>query len=99
MENKQAILVQKDGKTVKWFKVWTKSNPDKARVLITGKDNTGKKYSVEKKFVGVQSKVAMIMACEAVVKYWTKFDPQKHDMACSSGHTDHVGKKKRKVKK
>lgn len=89
--NKQAILIQKNGKTIKWFKVW--SDIKKARVLITGKSSTGQKYTVDKEYRGIEGKPAMVMVCEAVIKYWKKYDPQKHELVCSSGHTNHVDKK------
>jgi len=95
--DKQAILIQKDGKCIKWFKVW--SDNGSAKIEITGKKKNGEKYKVVKRYISTPPRVAMIICCEAVMKYWKNFDPQKHEMVISTGHFSHIDKGGKVAKK
>ena len=103
--NKHAILVyNKKGGLIKWFKVWYDSEKSPiAKIEITFKKN-GEKRKLVKEYTGYEHiingkthhKVALICCVEAVIKYWPKYNPQKHEMAISAGHAHIIVKKKKK---
>jgi len=92
--NKSAILVQKDGRTVKWFKVWNEENEGTIKIVFKNKDK--EKIAIEKFYKQTKEKPVMLLCCEAVIKYWTKYNPQCHNLVCSSGHFHEVEKIERK---
>jgi len=92
--SKGAILViNRNGETIKFFKTWHFS-PDTARIEITYKCD-GEKKKVIKEYEGWGGTVALIKCVEAVIKYWPKYDPAKHDMVMTAGHHHDVKKKKK----
>lgn len=94
-ENKGAILVvNRKGETIKFFKTWHWS-PDQARIEIKYKNKDGEKKKIVKEYIGWGSSVALVKCVEAVIKYWPKYDPEKHDMVMTAGHFHDVKKKKR----
>jgi hypothetical protein len=93
MVYENAILVREKGEVVKWFKVWFDEDTSRARVRIVFKDDAGEKQVIEKEYKQTKQKVAVIACTEAVIKYWPKFDPQRHELIHSSGHKHEVRKR------
>ncbi len=99
MENKGAILIQRGDRTVKYFKTWHHSTPDKAKVEIKFKDKDGNKKVLVKEYTGTKDTVALCKCVEAVIHYWPKYDPAKYEIIMSSGHVHEVTTKKKSTKK
>ncbi len=93
MINKSAVLIQREGKTIKSFPMWTKPDKNRAKVKIVFKDGK-KKRVIVCIFKGSKSKPAICMCAEAVIKNWPSFDPQEHDIVISAGHIHSLGNKK-----
>lgn len=92
--NKGAILVMnRKDECVKWFKTWTVGH-NKARVEIGFKTKDGEKKKLLKKYEGWGGTVSLIKCLEAVMRYWPKFDPSKHNLVMSSGHNHSIKSKK-----
>lgn len=93
-ESKSAILVTKNGRTIKLFKCWLYDGTSHGKIEIPFKDKNGDKIKVIKEYKATKDKVCMVMFIEAVIKYWPKYDPEKHDMFTSYGHNHEIEKKK-----
>lgn len=91
---KGAILIIRDGEMTKWFKTWTDSDCKEGKIEITFKDKDGERQTLVKEYVGTEHKILNQAFCEAIVKYWPKYDPQKHHMVHSAGHFHTPGKVK-----
>ena len=81
-------------------------NYDHLKIEITFKEN-GEKKKIVKEYKGYKYKwnkteghhSAACQCSQAIVKYWPKFDPEKHVMADSVGHVHTVVKVKKKKDK
>lgn len=93
--NKGAILILKKGKIVKFFKTWSKG--EEAKVAISWK-RKGETKKIVKAYKQTKERVALVICCEAVMKYWPGFDPQLHEMAMTGGHNHDIEVKKCKKK-
>ncbi len=87
------LVVNRKGETIKFFKTWH-YNPDRAKIEIKFKDKAGEKKKIVKEYEGCGDTVALLKCVEAVIKYWPKYDPSKHDMVMTSGHAHDIKKKK-----
>jgi len=93
-ESKGAILVMnRKDECVKSFKTWSNSGKI-AKVEIRFKTKDGEKKKLIKEYVGFGETVPLIQCCEAVIKYWPRYDPAKHTLVISGGHNHPVKTKK-----
>lgn len=92
---KGAILVYRDGEMTKWFKTWSDQKTNEGKIEITFKDKDGEKQTLVKAYKGTRDKILMCMFCEAIAKYWPKFDVQAHHFIISAGHFHEVKKRKK----
>jgi len=80
--DKKMLIVHENGRILKTYKVWMK-NPT---AMIKIKKEKFKSYR------GTKDKIVAFMCVEAAIKYYKKFDPQKHDLVWVCGHHK-VGKR------
>ena len=92
---KGAILVYRGTEMTKWFKTWSDAKANTGRIEIKFKDKDGEKQTLVKEYVGNKDKILIAMFCDAIVKYWPKFDPQAHHFIISAGHFHEVSKRKK----
>jgi len=81
-----SILIHKENKTIKVFRYWNDTEKNRGKVEITWKDDDGEKHTVMKEYQGTAKKPAVIMYVEAVIRFWPKYCPQKHETIVTSGH-------------
>ena len=94
MKGKGAILViNRKDECVKWFKTWGGTN-GKAKVEICFKDKNGEKKKLVKEYDGWGDTVPLIKCCEAVIRYWPRYDPNKYTLALSGGHHHEIRSKR-----
>ena len=88
------VVINRKGESIKQFKTWHFQS-DTARVEIKFRNKAGEKKKIVKEYEGWGGTVALLKCVEAVIKYWPKYDPSKHDMYMTSGHGNELKKKKK----
>jgi len=73
------LVITKKGKDIKKIKV--RMGDGRAEIKIpTNLKRNGKRVMIKKKYKATKEKIVAFMCVEAVIKYWSKYDPQIHDM-------------------
>jgi len=83
-----AVLVQQGGVTIRAFKVWYDDVKRTAKIEFD---------FVKREYKSTGDRLAVLLCCDAVIKYWPLYDIQNHTLIISGGHNHALKKFKKEL--